>query len=626
VTVSADDGGGLGGPDRSRQRQPHPQRALVELGQELRTEQRHHREAGDEHGEGGADHEPPAAEGPREHRPVEPEQRVDERRLAARSPPAKNEAGQRRDEREGEGGAAQQREAQREGHGSEDPPLHALEREEGHEGGDDDRGGEELRRSHLGRALDDQREQRPHSRTPLLEQAEDVLDHEDGRVHDDPEVHRSHRDQVGGDVARVEEDERAQQRQRDDQGDHGRGPEVGAAQERDQHHEDEQDALGHVLEDGVERAVDEVGAVVVRHDPHAAGQGRVDLLDLLPHALQHLERVLALAQQDHALDHVVAVVLAHQPEPDPRAHDHGGQVADADGRASLHGHGHVADVPLVADEPEAAHDVHLGAVLDVGAARVAIPRREGVEHLLQRDAVGLQLQRVDEHLVLLGGAAEARDVDDAGHLAELPLDHPVLERLELQGRGAGRAHERVAEDLAHRRRVRGERGLGSGREVDLGESLEGLLADVGAVGVVLEDDGDDGKAEDRDRAHRGAVGDAVHLVLDRDRHQPLHLLGGVAGKERDDLDLHVRDVRIRLDGQAAIGRDAHGDEQTEEGEDEYPLPEAEGDDRPQGLLASAHAASRSRLPCVTTRASSASPDSTGTAPSRSGPADTATRR
>jgi hypothetical protein len=162
--------------------------------------------------------------------------------------------------------------------------------------------------------------------------------------------------------------------------------------------------------------------------------------------------------------------------------------------------------------------------------------------------------------------------------------------------------------------VSGERGLGPGREVDLRETLEGLLPDVGAVRVVLEDDGHDGQAEDRDRAHGGPVGNAVHLVLDRDRHQPLHFFRGVAGEERDDLDLDIRDVGIRLHGQAPVRRHAHRDEQAEQGEDEHPLPEAEGDDRPQGRLASAHAASRSRLPCVTTRAVSARPDSTGTLP------------
>ncbi len=52
-----------------------------------------------------------------------------------------------------------------------------------------------------------------------------------------------------------------------------------------------------------------------------------------------------------------------------------------------------------------------------------------VEHLLEGEVVAAQARRVDVDLILLGAAAPRDDVGDAGDLAELTLEDPVLERL-----------------------------------------------------------------------------------------------------------------------------------------------------------------------------------------------------
>jgi hypothetical protein len=106
--------------------------------------------------------------------------------------------------------------------------------------------------------------------------------------------------------------------------------------------------------------------------------------------------------------------------------------SDADRRAAARDHGDLGDVVEALDQPETAHDVHLGSVLDVGAAGVAVALREGVEHLRQRQRVGLELQRVDVHLVLFRRPAEAHDVDDTRHRPQLPLHDPVLEGFQLE--------------------------------------------------------------------------------------------------------------------------------------------------------------------------------------------------
>ena len=55
---------------------------------------------------------------------------------------------------------------------------------------------------------------------------------------------------------------------------------------------------------------------------------------------------------------------------------------------------------------------------------------------VQRDALPAQAVGVDLDVVLLRLAAEARDVDDAGHLLELPLEDPVLGGLQVLERVA----------------------------------------------------------------------------------------------------------------------------------------------------------------------------------------------
>src|SRR5207249_8920598 len=51
-----------------------------------------------------------------------------------------------------------------------------------------------------------------------------------------------------------------------------------------------------------DRAFDQIAAVVSRHDPHAIGQRRFDLFDLLFDSIDHVERVLAVPHDDDAAD------------------------------------------------------------------------------------------------------------------------------------------------------------------------------------------------------------------------------------------------------------------------------------------------------------------------------------
>src|SRR5262249_28728801 len=299
-----------------------------------------------------------------------------------------------------------------------------------------------------------------------LPQHEHVLHDDHRRVDDDPEVDGAHRDQVGGYALQVEEEERPEQRQRDDGGHDERGTPVAQAEEQEQHEDDQRDALDHVATDRVQRALDQLGAVVVRHDAYARRQiVAIDLLDLRPHPRQDVEGVLATTQEHDPLHDVVVVGLLErladrglrQPDasqPQPVADHDARQVGDADRRAVARGDGDAPDVVEFLYQAEAAHDVPVRAVLYVGAARVLVAGLQRVQDVLQGQAVRPQLPGVDQHLVLLGRATEPDDVDDPGHRAQAALDDPVLDRLQLGERHLWRPFEPVPVDLSHRRRIR----------------------------------------------------------------------------------------------------------------------------------------------------------------------------
>ena len=175
-------------------------------------------------------------------------------------------------------------------------------------------------------------------------------------------------------------------------------------------------------------------------------------------------------------------------------------------------------------------------MLDIRAAGVAVAVGERGKDLLKREIIGLELQRIDLHLILLGRAAKADHVHHARDGAQLAFDYPVLQRPQfLAGIALGRL-ERVAIDFADGRRVGGEAGLGARRQSHHGEVLVHLVAHIVRVSTVLEYQRDLRKAEQADGTERDQLGDAVHLVLDGDCDQPLDFLGGVSGEQGDDLD------------------------------------------------------------------------------------------
>ena len=403
--------------------------------------------------------------------------------------------GERQQQRPGQG------EDDRPGHRLEHLPLDAAEGEDREVDDDDDADPEGDGPDHLVGGLGGELPHRLVAALRLAEAADDVLHQDHRAVHDQAEVDRPQAHQVGRDAGLHHAGEGEQHRERDGRGHDQPRPDV--AQEGEQDGHDEERPLEQVRLDRADDAADEDRAVVVRDDPDALGQGRLQLRNRLARAGRHLERVLAGQHLDEA-DHGLAPAVdggdadaQHRPLADL------GDAPDRHRRAVLPGlEDDLLDVGERPDEPLAAQDVLLPVVLDVAPAGVARPPLHGLEDVLEGDPVGQELGGVHHHLVLLGQPAPGVHLGDPGHRPQPWGDQPVEDGAALH-RGDALALDRELEDVAEAGRHRPHLGVAEpGRDglPRLRQPLVHELAGEVDVDAVLEDDGDRREAVARDRA------------------------------------------------------------------------------------------------------------------------------
>ena len=113
--------------------------------------------------------------------------------------------------------------------------------------------------------------------------------------------------------------------------------------------------------------------------------------------------------------------------------------------------------------------------------------------------------------------------DDARHQAQPALDHPVLQRPQLDQVHARRTDELVAEDFADRAGRRDDR-LHAGRKLDVLQPVERLLAHEVVVAAVFELQPDEAQRKHRVGADEFQPRRAGDRDLDRDRDVALDLL------------------------------------------------------------------------------------------------------
>mmetsp|Transcript_5519 Transcript_5519/g.13306 ORF Transcript_5519/g.13306 Transcript_5519/m.13306 type:complete len:1095 (-) Transcript_5519:4456-7740(-) len=616
--------------DGGRHGRPDPQIALLERRQKLAAELAGQHDDADQEGRREAAHPADMGEGPAQHGFVDALDPAHQPGFLLGHPARQQIGHQHRRHREGGQQGAGQRIAIGAGHGAKDLALDPRHQEQRGEGRNGDEGREQDGVVHLQRAHEDHAQalgpaqrrvgvpamrsarHRTQGLHPLpwwrLEVAVDVLDQDDRRVDDDAEVHRAQRQQIGGFPTQHQHDDAEAQCERDVDADDDRAAQV--AQE-DPLDEENQHASEHqVVDHGVCGDIDQRRAVVIGLQAHALRQAAV-AVHRVDRRLDAGNDVLGLQRavhHHHAGDDIVAGITAGLAKPGHMTNADLGHVAHQHRLTVLLAEHGVAEILDVAHQAEAAHIDGLIAHADRAPTHVVVRIAQGLDDLLQRQAVALQPARLDLDVVLLGRAAPGHDLADTGHRQQAPLDDPVLDAAQVGQAVGTRALDLVAQDLAHQAGgldlwlhaigqvdvlLQADRGLGQRRDV---------------VDAVLEGHTDEGQAVERGRAdvvhpERGGQAD-----FHRTRVVALHLLGRLPGRLRGDLQDDRRRVGIGLDIELIKGQQPCRQKSQQPQQDQRAARQHEGQQRTKHL-----GAPFSSVPSA--------PDCSGTAPapSRSSP-------
>ena len=226
-------------------------------------------------------------------------------------------------------------------------------------------------------------------------------------------------------------------------------------------------------------------------------------------------------------------------------------------------HHRVVEVFDRTDEADAAHHRGLRADIDGVAADIDVGVVDRLHHLRQRQAVGDQLVEIDLQFVGLGLAAPAHDVDHARHGTEAALQHPVLQRLEIEHAVVRRSLEAVAKNFADRADRR-DRWLHTARQRrELRQPVQHLLQRL-LVGIVERElQFDVGQPVQRDGADGAQILDAGNAGFDRDRDVALDFLRREPRALRHDVDHRRGRIGIGLDVELLERQqsaDEHGNE------------------------------------------------------------------
>ena len=249
-----------------------------------------------------------------------------------------------------------------------------------------------------------------------------------------------------------------------------------------------------------------------------------------------------------------------------------GHVADEHRRALVVDDQGMADFVRGMNQADAAHHRRLSAEIDGLAADIDVGVAERREHLRHRQSVAHQLVLIDRDVVSLGLAAPTGHIDDSRHRLEAPLEHPVLERLEIGHRIVGRTDHPIAEDLADGTGG-GDLRLGSVRQgSEFGQPVDHPLLGLVVGEVIRKLHLHIGETEQRYGADRLHVGYAGHLNFERNRDVAFDFLGGLAGALGDDVDQRRHRVGIGFDVERKKAGDAGAEHHHQQHDDQDALP------------------------------------------------------
>src|SRR5580704_15794531 len=387
---------------------------------------------------------------------------------------------------------------------------------------------------------------------------EDVLHHDDGRIDHDSEIDGSERDEIRRGVRSYEPAKRDEQSQRDVNRRDQRGLRVAQKyeeDERDQRHSEKQ-----VLDHGMSRDLHERPTIVVGLDVDSGGQNVVPayVVDSLVDPRERRLRFSAVSHEDDSLHDVGLTVEAYDAEARGMPDVDVGDVLHPHGCTFLLRDDDVFDVfesghprRVCTEEPDAsdvvgllAHEEALPAYILVGVLNA---RDDGPEP----EAVAAEPIGVDFDVVFLCLSPIARHVDDAGHLLELALEHPVFDGLQVLERVAT-TYDAVSIELTDGipRRQGGLHALGQRHELD---SIDDLLPRVRVISIPPEIAFDVAQPEKRLRSYVLEARHSEHADFERNGHVALGLFGAPPLGLRDHFDHRGDGVRVRLDVELLVG-------------------------------------------------------------------------
>ena len=133
--------------------------------------------------------------------------------------------------------------------------------------------------------------------------------------------------------------------------------------------------------------------------------------------LENVLRLLSAQHEDDAFDGVVIFLEAELAEAGRVADGDVADIADADGHALVGADYDVSDVVGVSYQADAANVVELSALRIEAAAGIGVVGRESGGDLRNGQVIAVDARRIEQHLILHGGAAEAGVVRHAVHRA-----------------------------------------------------------------------------------------------------------------------------------------------------------------------------------------------------------------
>ena len=252
---------------------------------------------------------------------------------------------------------------------------------------------------------------------PMLQFLVCLLDYDDSGVNhgSDGNGDSAQRHDVGRQPHRLHRNEG--QNNRDRNGDDGddRAREM-PQEDQDDQTDDEQLFHQRVLKI-LDRAVDQLRAVIGVYKLQPRRQGRLNITDPCLDALNHLLSILAEAHDHDAANRLPFAIQFADAASHVRPECNRRYVADPHWRTALriYRNNDIADVVERLDIAPSAHHVLAAGKLDQPAADIVVRFLNRVGHHVDRDLVAEQSVRIDVDLVLPHKSADRHNLGDSGN-------------------------------------------------------------------------------------------------------------------------------------------------------------------------------------------------------------------